>query len=212
MTDPDVTVPDVTDPDVTVPDVTDADGSGVAVLVGSNRTGSINRTLAGMIADGLVGRGVAATVVELADFDLPLFDADLLARDGPPPAARELHDLIVAADGLVIVSPEYNGAMTPLLKNSIDWASRVDMALLLAKRVALAAASPGRRGAANALDVTSRWLPYVGADVHPETFGLPSFRHVVIDGELTDGHGERLDAFLDGLADWFRSPSAAPPD
>lgn len=176
------------------------------MLVGSNRTGSINRALATMIVEGLDARGVAVRLVELADVDLPLFDADLLARDGPPPAAHQLQAEIAASDGLVIVSPEYNGAMTPLLKNTVDWVSRVDRATFFPKRVALAGASPGRKGAAHALELTARWLPFIGADVYPETFGLPSFNHVVVDGALTDGHDERLSGFLDGVAEWFRSP------
>jgi chromate reductase, NAD(P)H dehydrogenase (quinone) len=182
----------------------------VLVLNGSSRTGSFNRQLAAMIVDGLVARDVTATLVDLADSGLPLFDADLNASDGQPPAAHDLQAAIAAADGLVIVSPEYNGAMTPLLKNTIDWVSRVDMTTMFPKKVALAAATPGRRGGASVLDLTSRWLPYMGADVFPETFGLPSVRHTLVDGQLLDGHDDRLATFLDAVASFFREPSAGP--
>lgn len=180
----------------------------VLVFNGSSRTGSFNQQLAVMIVDGLAAREVDARLVDLADSGLPLFDADLNASDGPPPAAHELQAAIAASAGLVIVSPEYNGAMTPLLKNTIDWVSRVDMTTLYPKRVALATATPGRRGGANVLDLTSRWLPYMGAEVFPETFGLPSVRHTLVDGQLLDGHDERLAAFLDAVAGWFRESSA----
>jgi chromate reductase, NAD(P)H dehydrogenase (quinone) len=176
----------------------------VLVLSGSNRTGSFNTVLASMMADGLIARDLDARVVPLGQLDLPLFDADLNAAEGQPPAAHRLQADLASADGLVIVSPEYNGAMTPLLKNTVDWVSRVDMATFLAKKVVLAAATPGRRGGANVLDLTSRWLPYIGAEVFPETFGLPSVRHVLVDGELIDGHDERLSGFLDRVAPWFR--------
>jgi len=180
----------------------------VLVLSGSNRTGSFNTMLASMMVDGLIARDVDARLVPLGHLDLALFDADVNEADGPPPAAHRLQADIAAADGLVIVSPEYNGAMTPLLKNTVDWVSRVDMATFFLKKVALAAATPGRRGGANVLDLTARWLPYIGADVFPETFGLPSIRHVMVDGELTDGHDERLSGFLDRLAPWFRAVSS----
>jgi chromate reductase, NAD(P)H dehydrogenase (quinone) len=179
----------------------------VLVFNGSSRTGSFNRQLAMMIVDGLVGRDIDARLVDLADSGLPLFHADLNASEGQPPAAHDLQAEIASADGLVIVSPEYNGAMTPLLKNTIDWVSRVDMTTLYPKKVALAAATPGRRGGAHVLDLTSQWLPYMGADVFPETFGLPSVRHTMVDGQLLDGHDERLAAFLDAVAAWFREPS-----
>lgn len=178
----------------------------VLVLNGSNRTGSYNRQLAELIVVGLVDRGVAARLIDLGDSDLPLFAADALETTGVPPAAHELHAEIAAADGFVIVSPEYNGAMTPLLKNTIDWVSRVDMAMFVGKRIALAAVSRGRRGAANVLDITARWLPFMGAEVHPDTFGVPSARHTLVDGQLLDGHDERLAAHLDHVAEWFRSP------
>lgn len=179
----------------------------VLVLSGSNRTGSFNTVLASMMVDGLIARDVDARLVPLGRLDLPLFDADVNEIDGPPPAAHQFRADIAAADGLVIVSPEYNGAMTPLLKNTVDWVSRVDMATFFLKKVALAAATPGRRGGANVLDLTSRWLPYIGADVFPETFGLPSIRHVLVDDQLIDGHDERLSGFLDRLAPWFRAVS-----
>lgn len=181
----------------------------VLVLNGSNRTGSFNRILAGLVVEGLAERGVDAELVDLQRLDLPLFDADLCAAEGPLPAAHELRARIGAASGVVIVSPEYNGAMTPLLKNTVDWVSRVDMATFFTMKVALLVATPGRRAGAAVLDITSRWLASIGADLFSETFGLGGVRDVLVDGRLADEQAERLDTFLDGLASWLAASSAA---
>lgn len=181
----------------------------VLVLNGSNRTGSYNRQLAELVVEGLAGRGVPAELVDLSDLAMPLFDADLEAAEGPPPAAHDLRARIGAAPGVVIVSPEYNAAMTPLLKNTVDWVSRVDMVTFFTKRVALFAASPGRRAGASVLDITSRWLAAIGADLFPEPFGVGRIREAMVDGRLVDEHSERFDIHLDALVEWLTAPPPA---
>jgi chromate reductase, NAD(P)H dehydrogenase (quinone) len=176
------------------------DTARVLVIPGSTRTGSYNTLLAEITAERLVRLGVDAAVIDLADYRMPLFDADVEAADGPPPAAHELVELLRPAVGLVIVTPEYNGAMPPLLKNTVDWMSRVDLTAFFGKKVALLSATPGRRGGANVLAIMRMWLTYLTMEVHEETFGLPSVRHVLVDGELLDGHDERLDEFVRGFA------------
>lgn len=181
----------------------------VLVLNGSSRTGSYNRLLATLVVEGLAGRGVEAELVDLRSLGLPLFDADLEAAEGPPPAAHEMRARIGAAPAVIIVSPEYNGAMTPLLKNTIDWVSRVDVAAFFTKKVALLAATPGRRAGAGVLDITSRWLSYIGADLFSQTHGLGSARHVFVDEQLADEQFAELGTFLDALAPWLASQPAA---
>ena len=95
----------------------------IAVIVGSIREGSYNRALGELAAAGLEAQGASVTRVDLAAFDLPLYSAALEA-DAFPPAALKLKALFAAQDGLLFVSPEYNGSLSPLLKNAIDWASR----------------------------------------------------------------------------------------
>ncbi|WP_447930216.1 NADPH-dependent FMN reductase [Sphingopyxis fribergensis] len=95
----------------------------IAVIVGSTREGSFNRALGEVAAASLESQGASVTRVDLAAFDLPLYSAALEASAFPPDALR-LKELFVAQDGLLFVSPEYNGSLTPLLKNAIDWASR----------------------------------------------------------------------------------------
>jgi len=92
------------------------------VFAGSTRAGSWNRKLARVAADLARAAGAGVTHIELADFELPLYNADLEAR-GTPEAAIRLKELFHAHPGWIICSPEYNGSYTGLLKNTIDWVS-----------------------------------------------------------------------------------------
>lgn len=95
----------------------------IAVIAGSIREGSYNRALAELAAASLEALGADVTRVDLGTFELPLYSAVLEAEAFPPDALR-LKTLFTEQDGLLFVSPEYNGSLSPLLKNAIDWASR----------------------------------------------------------------------------------------
>ena len=92
-------------------------------LSGSIRDGSLNRLLQHDMSERLRERGVEVTEIDLGDFPLPIFNADLEAEHMPEPAVR-LGALFVEADIIFIATPEYNGSMTPLIKNALDWVSR----------------------------------------------------------------------------------------
>ena len=92
-------------------------------FAGSTRTGSLNQALLDLaVADGQA-RGAEVTAIRLKDFALPLYDGDLEASDFPA-KARELKALFQTHHGFLIASPEYNGSLSGVLKNAIDWASR----------------------------------------------------------------------------------------
>lgn len=95
----------------------------IAVVVGSTRHGSFNRALGKVAIAALESQGATVADVDLATFDLPLYSAAFEGSDFPADAVR-LKALFAAQDGLLFISPEYNGSVTPLLKNAIDWASR----------------------------------------------------------------------------------------
>lgn len=95
----------------------------IAVLAGSLREGSYNRLLAALAADRLSEHGAEVTAIDLAKFELPIYRHEI-ERDAFPAAALALKALFQAQDALMITSPEYNGSITPLLKNALDWASR----------------------------------------------------------------------------------------
>jgi chromate reductase len=141
-------------------DATDEDGTGVRILAlgGSLRERSFNRALL---------REAAALAPAGADVDLghvalvgalPLFDQDILDRDGPPPEVTRLKDALRAADGLLLATPEYNWGVPGFLKNAIDWASRPasDIHAVFAD---LPVATIGAGGSAGTRLGQSAWLP-----------------------------------------------------
>lgn len=97
----------------------------ILVIPGSLRTGSHNARLAALAAKELALAEAEVTRISLEDYALPLFDADLAASSGMPPAALRLKQMMMAHQGVFITSPEYSASVTPLLKNTIDWVSRV---------------------------------------------------------------------------------------
>src|ERR1700743_1910144 len=96
----------------------------ILVIPGSLRTGSHNARLAALATKELALAEADVTRISLADYPLPLFDADLLAGDGLPPAAVQLKRMLTAPRGGFFTSPENRASVTPLLKNAIDWMSR----------------------------------------------------------------------------------------
>lgn len=96
----------------------------VLVVPGSTRRDSVNRKLAGVAAAAVTAAGGQATLLDLADYPLPLYNADLEAEQGLPDEARHLKERFIAHRGLVLVSPEYNSSVPALLKNTLDWVSR----------------------------------------------------------------------------------------
>ena len=94
-------------------------------MAGSLRAGSHNGRLAALVAKELTLVEADVTRISLADYPLALLDADLLADSGPPDNAVKLKQMLSAHQGLFIASPEYTASVTPLLKNAIDWITRV---------------------------------------------------------------------------------------
>ena len=92
-------------------------------FAGSLRQGSYNRRLIHVLADGARAAGAEVTLIELRDYALPLYDGDI-ESEGMPQAVRALQALMARHDGLLISTPEYNGSMPALVKNTLDWISR----------------------------------------------------------------------------------------
>jgi chromate reductase len=97
----------------------------ILIIPGSLRTGSLNARLAALAAKELTLLEAEVTRISLEDYTLPLFDADLVSSSGLPTAAIKLKRLLLAHQGVFITSPEYSASVTPLIKNTIDWISRV---------------------------------------------------------------------------------------
>jgi NAD(P)H-dependent FMN reductase len=129
----------------------------ILVIPGSLRTGSLNARLAAVAAHELAQAGAEVTRVSLADFPLPIYDGDLQTRSGVPKNAINLKRMIGAHHGVLIVTPEYNASIPPLVKNTIDWLTRVQDPnevrgqVFHARPFALAAASHSRLGGSRSL-------------------------------------------------------------
>ncbi|MEW5789403.1 MAG: NAD(P)H-dependent oxidoreductase [Pseudomonadota bacterium] len=163
----------------------------ILVFAGSVRRESLNRRLARVAAQAVDGAGGKATLLELADFPLPLYDGDLEAESGPPDNAFRLQEVMGAHDGFIVVSPEYNHSISALLKNTLDWVSRtprVRGANPFAGKVAgLMATSPGALGGLQGLDTVQQVLSTVGALVLPRRVAVPH------GDKAFDGTGRLLD-------------------
>jgi NAD(P)H-dependent FMN reductase len=143
----------------------------ILVIPGSLRTGSHNAKLAAVAAYEFAQAGVDVTRISLADFPLPIYDGDLQAKSGVPKHAVNLKRMIGTHHGVLIVSPEYNASVPPLLKNAIDWVSRVQDPqeargeVFRNRAFALAGASQSRLGAARALQALRLILTSCHANV-----------------------------------------------
>jgi len=147
----------------------------ILVIPGSLRTGSHNARLAALAAKELTLAEADVTRISLDDFPLPIYDADLDAHSGQPAPAVQLKQMIMAHQGVFITSPEYSASVSPLLKNAIDWVSRVrehgepTYAAFKRRVFAIGSASPGRAGGLRSLIALRQILELgCGALVIPE--------------------------------------------
>jgi len=151
----------------------------ILVIPGSVRSGSLNAKLAAVAEHALALEGAEVTRISLSDFPLPIYDGDLQAKSGVPKHAVNLKRMMAAHHGVLIVTPEYNSSVPALVKNTIDWVSRVQDAhetrgQVFRERVfAIASASGGRLGGARALAALRLILSACQAQVIPNQLALP---------------------------------------
>ena len=144
----------------------------ILAFAASLRTGSWNARLLERVVSGAREAGGDVTVLDLKLQPLPLYDGDLEAAGGPPAHATALKDLIRAHAGLLVVTPEYNGGMPPLLVNLLAWTSRPTAtegpgAVFRQKPVGLASASPVATGGMRVLSQAAHVFGVLGAFVVP---------------------------------------------
>lgn len=178
-------------------------------FAGSARDASYNKRLARLGAEIGEANGLAATFLDLADYPLPLYDADLQALDGVPENALKLEALMKVHTGIFIAAPEYNASITPLLKNALDWVSRVriegeePLAVFKTRVFALGSVSPGGMGGLRGLNTVRTVLELgLNALVLPDQFAVPKAADAFDDnGHLTNKDAqERFKHLIQKLA------------
>jgi chromate reductase len=146
-------------------------------LCGSLRTGSINEILRRHMSGKLRGAGVAVTDLSLADFDMPLFNQDL-EPDHVPESAARLADLFRSHDIVLIISPEYNGGIPPLVVNTLSWLSRQKPSPFRHAIFGIGGVSDGKYATIFSLSHLRDTLSKVGALVVPTLLGLGPYPDV----------------------------------
>lgn len=150
----------------------------VLAFAGSTREGSFNKKLAAEAAQIARQMGAKVTLIDLKDYPMPFYDADLESSRGMPVNARRFRQLMVESDALIIASPNYNGSFSAVLKNALDWASRGEKGgasreAYKGKKFALLSASPGRRGGAGGLAQLRVVIEDIGGEVIKTQVSIP---------------------------------------
>jgi chromate reductase, NAD(P)H dehydrogenase (quinone) len=155
----------------------------ILVIPGSLRSGSLNARLAAAAAHQLAISGAEVTRISLSDFPLPIYDGDLQAKSGVPKHAVNLKRMMSAHHGVLIVTPEYNSSVPALVKNTIDWISRVQDPhetrgqVFRSSVFAIASASGNRLGGTRALAALRLILTACHASVVPNQLALSFADH-----------------------------------
>ena len=164
----------------------------ILAFAGSTRKDSFNKKLVKIASLGAKEEGADITIVDLQDFQMPLYDQDLEQRDGLPINARKFKSLLLMHQGFLISSPEYNSSITGILKNTIDWASRqesgeIPLACFKDKVAAIMSASPGGYGGLRGLVHLRAILGNIGTVVIPDQIAVAKAHEAFDpDGALKD--------------------------
>lgn len=164
----------------------------ILAFAGSTRTASYNKMLVKIAGSGAENAGAEVTYIDLRDLPMPLFDEDLEATEGIPENVRKFKELMIAHQGLLIASPEYNSSITAVFKNAIDWASRpqpgeAGLAAFNNKVAAIMSASPGGLGGLRGLVHLRSLLENINVMVIPDQKAISqAFQAFNPDGTLQD--------------------------
>tara|TARA_R110001606_G_scaffold345607_1_gene494505 strand:+ start:385 stop:900 length:516 start_codon:yes stop_codon:yes gene_type:complete len=144
---------------------------------------SINKALAGYTANLIEDAEV--TLLDLNDFEMPIFSEDFERESGVPAQAQAFVDAIAQADAIVASFAEHNGTYSSAYKNIFDWASRIEKAVYQDKPIAVLSTSPGPGGANSVLAQTINSMPFFKGNI-VGSLSVPNFYDVMKDGEVVD--------------------------
>ncbi len=180
----------------------------ILVFSASLRSGSLNTTLARLAAQVIEQRGGIVDFASMSEFDCPSLNQDMETNDFHPAGAIEMRNRILNTDAFIIASPEYNGSMPGLLKNSIDWVSRFRPQPFNERHAMLMSASPSMGGGNQALWSLRIPLEKLGTNIYSAMFSLASAHKAFTpEGRIAD---ETLAArFEDTISSFLNSVEAS---
>ncbi|MEM8565420.1 MAG: NAD(P)H-dependent oxidoreductase [Bacteroidota bacterium] len=160
----------------------------ILVFGSSNSKKLINKQLAIYAARKL--KNAELVIIDLNDFNLPLYSPDLQEEQGMPTEVVRFNDLLLSAEGIILSMAEYNGCYTTVFKNIFDWLSRIDKNVWKGKPMLLMGTSPDKRGAKSVIQIAKDAFPYYGGNVITD-FSLPQFNQNFQAGKLINEVFER---------------------
>ena len=164
----------------------------IVAFAGSLRSDSYNKKLIRIAAAGARAAGAAVTEIDLRDMPMPLYDGDVQRDHGLPPNAKVFKRALIEHHGILISSPEYNSAISGVLKNAIDWASRTEaneppLVAFKGKIAGLVSASTGHLGGVRGLAALRSILSNIGVMVIPTQMAISRANDAFEpDGKLKD--------------------------
>lgn len=163
----------------------------------------MNDRLASLAATVAQDKGAEVERATMSDFECPPYDLDTESSTGIPAGAQALRDKLLATDGFIVASPEYNASMPGVLKNTIDWVSRFRPQPFNGKQALLIAASPSMTGGKVGLWALRQPLEHLGTRVYPDMFALAQAHQAfdsagrIADGKLQHWFEMTIECFID---------------
>lgn len=178
-------------------------------LSGSLRQNSWNTALATVAAEAAQAAGAKVTLLSLADFSIPLYNGDIEEQDGLPTDVVALKKLFSEHDGLLLASPEYNGSISGVLKNTIDWLSRPhpefpSAAVFKNKAGALFSTSTGYFGGIQGLTHVRPIVERLGMFLIPQNIAVPNAGTAFSPDKKTLADPKRQEGIVTAVADVIR--------
>ncbi|ALJ04209.1 NADPH-dependent FMN reductase [Pseudalgibacter alginicilyticus] len=171
----------------------------IIAFAGSNSKNSINKKLA-VYTSSLI-ENVNIQILDLNDYDLPIYGIDYEKEHGIPKSAKSFLDNIKSSDGIILSLAEHNGAYATAFKNIFDWISRIESKTFYGKPMLLMATSPGARGGASVLSIAQDRFPRHDAHII-ESFSLPTFGTNFLEGKIVN---EELNSELKNKVEIFKA-------
>lgn len=155
----------------------------IIAFAGSNSKNSINKKLVVLATKQL--KNVEIELLDLNDFNLPIYGIDEENKNGFPRDAKKFNELLNTTDGVIVSLAEHNGAYTVAFKNILDWVSRIDKMVWKNKPMLLMSTSPGSRGGASVMEIALGKFPRMGAQISAN-FSLPFFTNNFSETRIVD--------------------------